>query len=191
MELGNATTLQWTSTNASTVTITPSPVAGSGMSGPQTVSASGSLTIIPTAINQSPGYTYTLTVTNNSCAPQTITKTTVVKVRPVFVPPPCPNVISFTADSCVASGGNSTLRWNVADSDFVTITGPGVNQTFSSSPIGTGSMTVTPTGDSTYTLIVPEQVHAPQPRRHTQQPPQSMYESANHHLLTALSLPPQ
>jgi len=152
MELGNATTLQWTSTNASTVTITPSPVAGSGMSGPQTVSASGSLTIIPTAINQSPGYTYTLTVTNNSCSPQTITKTTVVKVRPVFVPPPCPNVISFTADSCVASGGNSTLRWNVADSDFVTITGPGVNQTFSSSPIGTGSMTVTPTGDSTYTL---------------------------------------
>jgi hypothetical protein len=152
MELGNSTTLQWTTTNASSVTITPSPVAGSGMSGPQTVSASGSLTINPTAINQSPGYTYTLTVNSGGCSPQTITKTTIVTVRPVFVPPPCPNVLSFTADSCVAFGGNSTLRWNVADSDTVTITGPGINQTFSSNPIGTGSLVVNPTADSTYTI---------------------------------------
>ena len=152
MELGNATTLQWTTTNASTVTITPSPVAGSGMSGPQTVSSSGSLTITPSAINQSPGYTYTLTVTSGGCSPQTITKTTVVIVRPVFVPPPCPNVISFTADSCVASGGNSVLQWNVADSDSITITGPGVNRTFSGNPVGTGSLIVNPTADSTYTL---------------------------------------
>ena len=126
IELGNNTTLQWTTTGASTVTITPSPVAGSGMSGPQTVSASGSLTIRPTAINQSPGYTYTLTATSDGCSPQTITRTAVVTVRPVAVAPACPNVISFTADSCVLSGGSSTLRWNVADSDFVTISGPGV-----------------------------------------------------------------
>ena len=83
IELGNNTTLQWSTTDASTVTITPSPVAGSGMSGPQTVSASGSLTIRPTAINQSPGYTYTLTATSDGCSPQTITKTAVVIVRPV------------------------------------------------------------------------------------------------------------
>jgi hypothetical protein len=152
MELGNTTTLQWTTTNASTVTITPSPVAGSGMSGPQTVSSSGSLTITPSAINQSPGYTYTLTVTSGGCSPQTITKTTLVIVRPVFVPPPCPGVISFTADSCVASGGNSTLQWNVADSDSITITGPGINQTFSGNPVGTGSLIVNPTADATYTL---------------------------------------
>jgi hypothetical protein len=152
MELGNATNLQWTTTNASTVTITPSPVAGSGMSGPQTVSSSGSLPITPSAINQSPGYTYTLTVTSAGCSPQTITKTAVVIVRPVFVPPPCPNVISFTADSCVASGGNSTLQWNVADSDSITITGPSVNRTFSGNPVGTGSLIVNPTADSTYTL---------------------------------------
>ena len=55
IELGNNTTLQWTTTDASTVTITPSPVAGSGMTGPQTVSGTGSLTIRPTAINQGPG----------------------------------------------------------------------------------------------------------------------------------------
>ena len=152
MELGNSTTLQWTTTNATTVTITPSPVAGSGMAGPQTLSSSGWLTVTPTAINQSPGYTYTVTVTNNGCSTQTITKTAVVSVGPVFVPPPCPNVLSFTADSCVASGGNSNLRWNVADSDFVTITGPGVNQTFSSNPNGVGSLIVNPTADSTYTL---------------------------------------
>jgi len=152
IELGNNTTLQWTSTGASTVTITPSPVAGSGMSGPQTVSGSGSLTIRPTAINQSPGYTYTLTATSDGCSPQTITKTAVVMVRPVAVAPACPNVISFTADSCVLNGESSTLQWNVADSDFVTISGPGVNQTFSSNPNGTGSLVVNPTADSTYTI---------------------------------------
>ncbi len=152
IELGNNTTLQWATTDASTVTITPSPVAGSGMSGPQTVTASGSLTITPTAINQSPGYTYTLTATSNGCSPQTITRTAVVTVRPVAVAPACPNVISFTADSCVLSGGSSTLRWNVADSDFVTIAGPGITQTFSSNPNGTGSLVVNPTADSTYTI---------------------------------------
>lgn len=152
LELGNNTTLQWSTTDASTVTITPSPVAGSGMPGPQTVSASGSLTIRPTAINQSPGYTYTLRATSDGCSPQTITKTAVVIVRPVAVAPACPNVISFTADSCVLSGDSSTLRWNVADSDFVTISGPGVSQTFSSNPNGTGSLVVNPTADSTYTI---------------------------------------
>lgn len=152
IELGTNTTLQWTTTNATSVTITPSPIAGSGMSGPQTVSASGSLSIRPTAINQSPGYTYTLTAISDGCSPQTITRTTVITVRPVPVAPSCPNVISFTADSCVLSGGSSTLRWNVADSDFVTINGPGVTETFSSNPNGTGSLLVSPTVDSTYTI---------------------------------------
>jgi len=153
LELGNNTTLQWSTTGASTVTITPSPVAGSGLSGPQTVSASGSLTIRPTAINQSPGYTYTLTATSNGCSPQTITRTAVVTVRPVAVAPACPNVISFTADSCVLNGGSSTLQWNVADSDFVTISGPsGFTQTFPSNPNGVGSLVVNPTADSTYTI---------------------------------------
>jgi len=152
IELGNNTTLQWTTTDASTITITPSPVVGSGMTGPQTVSGSGSLTIRPTAINQSPGYTYTLTVNSDGCSPQTITKTAVVIVRPMAVAPACPNVISFTADSCVLNGDSSTLQWNVADSDFVTISGPGVSQTFSSNPNGTGSLVVNPTADSTYTI---------------------------------------
>ncbi len=153
IELGNNTTLQWTTTDASTVTITPSPITGSGMSGPQTVSASGSLTIKPTSINQSPGYTYTLTATSDGCSPQTLTRTALVTVRPLPVSPSCPNVISFTADSCVLSGGSSTLRWNVADSDFVTISGPGgITQTFSSNPNGTGSLVVNPTTDSTYTI---------------------------------------
>ncbi|HJP92906.1 MAG TPA: hypothetical protein VJ875_13190 [Pyrinomonadaceae bacterium] len=152
IELGDTTTLQWTTTG-STVTITPSPVAGSGMSGPQTVSASGSLAIKPTAINQSPGYTYTLTVTSDGCSPQTVTRTAAVTVRPVPVAPSCPNVISFTADSCVISGESSTLRWNVADSDFITVSGPGITpQTFSTNPNGTGSLVVFPTADSTYTI---------------------------------------
>lgn len=152
IELGNPTVLQWNTTNASRVTITPSPVAGSGMAGPQTVSASGSLTITPSAINTTPGYTYTLTVTNDSCSPKTITQTALVKVNPVFVPPACPHVISFDGDSCIISGQSATLSWNVADADFVDINGPGVSQTFSATPIGTGSITVSPSADATYTI---------------------------------------
>ena len=171
IELGNNTTLQWSTTGASNVTITPSPIAGSGMSGPQTVSASGSLTIRPTAINQTPGYTYTLTATSDGCSPQTITKTAVVTVRPIPVAPTCPNVISFTADSCVLSGGSSTLRWNVSDSDFVTINGPGVSQTFSSNPDGIGSLVVNPSADSTYTITARDLDLVLLPRPHFQLPP--------------------
>ena len=153
IELGDVTTLQWNTTNATNITLTPSPVAGSGMAGTQTVAPSGSLTIRPTAINETTGYTYTLTATNTGCSTQTITKTTVVYVKAKFGPPSCPNVISFDGDSCVPSGQNATLRWNVADADFVDITGPGVNQTFSANPVGIGSLVITPTSDSTYTIV--------------------------------------
>lgn len=148
IELHKTTTLSWTSTNATSLVITASPLAGSGLSGPQTVTPSGSLTITPTTENPA-GYTYTLTVSNNGCSTQKIDLTALVKVRPISAPPPCPNVLSFIADSCVASGGNSTLRWDVLNADSVTITGPGVNQTFASL---TGSLIVTPTVDSTYVL---------------------------------------
>ena len=153
--LGNTTLLQWSTTNTtddSSVTISASPAAGSGISTPQTVTPNGTLRIQPTAINAGPGYTYTLTVTNAGCNTQTITRTTVVLVTSTPAPPSCPNVQSFDGDACLVSGNSGTLRWNVANADFVDITGPGVSQTFSANPVGTGSMTVTPTADATYTL---------------------------------------
>ena len=150
--LGSGTVLQWNTTNTTSVTISASPAAGSGVPSPQTVTPTGTLTIQPTAINTSPGYTYTLTATNAACSTQTVTSTTTVSVTAAPAAPPCPNVSSFNGDACVMAGNSATLRWNVSNADFIDITGPGVNQTFSGNPVGTGSMTVSPSADATYTL---------------------------------------
>lgn len=150
--LGSGTVLQWNTTNTTSVTISASPAAGSGVSTPQTVTPAGTLTIQPTAVNTSPGYTYTLTATNTACSTQTVTRTTTVFVTSAPQPPPCPNVTQFDGDACVMAGSSGALRWNVANSDFINITGPGVNQTFSGNPVGSGSMAVTPAADATYTL---------------------------------------
>lgn len=160
--LGSVTRLQWDTTNTTTVTISASPAAGSGLPSAQTVSASGTLTIQPTAINTGPGYTYTLTAVNAGCNTQQITKTTTVFVTSTPAPPACPNVNSFDGDSCVISGNPATLRWNVANADWVDITGPGVNRTFSANPNGTGSMTVSPASDATYTLTTRTNSTGPQ-----------------------------
>jgi len=150
--LGSGTVLQWNTTNTTSVTISASPAAGSGVPSPQTVTPTGTLTIQPTAVNTSPGYTYTLTATNTACSTQTVTRTTTVFVTSAPAPPPCPNVTQFDGDACVMAGSSGALRWNVANSDFINITGPGVNQTFSGNPVGSGSISVTPAADATYTL---------------------------------------
>jgi hypothetical protein len=150
--LGSGTVLQWNTTDTTSVTISASPAAGSGVPAPLAVTDTGTLTIQPTAVNTSPGYAYTLTATNTACSTQTVTRTTTVFVTSAPQPPPCPNVTQFDGDACVMAGSSGALRWNVADSDFINITGPGVNQTFSGNPVGTGSMAVTPAADATYTL---------------------------------------
>jgi plastocyanin len=150
--IGSGTVLQWNTTNTTSVTISASPAAGSGLPSPQTVTESGTLTIQPTAVNSGSGYTYTLTATNAGCATQTVTRTTTVFVTAAPAPPPCPNVSQFDGDACIVNGNAATLRWNVANSDWIKITGPGVNQTFSGNPVGSGSMSVLPSTDATYTL---------------------------------------
>ncbi len=155
IQLGSTSLLQWSTTNTtdnSQITISASPAAGSGVPSPQTVTPNGTLRIQPTAVNTSPGYTYTLTVTNAGCNTQTVTKTATLSVSSTPVPPSCPNVQSFSGDSCIVNGNNATLNWNVSNADFVDINGPGVSRTFSANPVGTGSLTVNPTSDTTYTL---------------------------------------
>jgi hypothetical protein len=151
ISIGSGTVLQWNTTNTTSVTISASPAAGSGLPAPRTVTDAGTLTIQPTAVNTSTGYTYTLTATNAGCTTQTVSRTTTVFV-PSPAPPPCPNVTQFDGDACVVSGNAATLRWNVANSDWINISGPGVNQTFSGNPVGSGSLTVAPAADATYTL---------------------------------------
>ena len=150
--IGSGTVLQWNTTNTTSVTISASPAAGSGLSSPRTVTETGTLTIQPTAVNTGTGYVYTLTATNAGCSTQTVTRTTTVYVTAAPSPPPCPNVTQFDGDSCIVNGNSGTLRWNVANSDWINITGPGVNQTFSGNPVGSGSMVVSPAADATYTL---------------------------------------
>lgn len=61
--------------------------------------------------------------------------------------PPCPTISSFTASpSSVPLGQSTTLSWNTPNATSVTISGVG---TFSGS---SGSVVVTPPGDTTYTL---------------------------------------
>ena len=51
---------------------------------------------------------------------------------------------------------------NVAGADSVDISGPGVFQSFSANPVGTGSMTVSPMADTTYTLTARTNATGPQ-----------------------------
>src|SRR5205814_10244946 len=106
--------------NTAAVTISAAPPAGSRVPSPQTVTPNGTLSIQPTAANS---YTYTLNVANNGCSTQTTSKTTTVLVSDTPVPPSCPNPQSFDGDSCIADGNSATLRWNVANADYVDVTG--------------------------------------------------------------------
>lgn len=148
IELGQSTSLQWTTTDATGANITPSPTAGSGLSGPTSVMPvpSGLLSVTPTQLGT---YTYTFTATGTGCSTQQAQQTATVLVDPVAVPPPCPTINSFVADSCILPGSNATLQWNVIDFDTITITGGGINNTYLT---GSGSLVVSPSSPTTYTL---------------------------------------
>src|SRR5205823_1613917 len=79
--LGQSTSLQWTTTDAMTTDITPSPVAGSGLNGPTSVTPvpSGSLSVTPTQVGT---FTYVLTATNTACSTQQAQQTATVIVDP-------------------------------------------------------------------------------------------------------------
>jgi len=148
IELGQSTSLQWTTTDATSANITPSPTAGSGLSGPISVTPvpSGSLSVTPTQLGT---YTYTFIASSTGCSTQQAQQTATVIVDPVAVPPPCPTINSFIADSCILPGSTATLQWNVIDFDTITITGGGINNTYLT---GSGSLVVSPSSPTTYTL---------------------------------------
>ena len=125
---GQSSLLSWTTTGASTVSISPS--VGS-------VAANGSVSVTPTAST-----TYTLTATG---ADKTTSVTAAVTVT--VGGGAVPSIISFTASPTVIStGGSSSLCWNVSNSTSVSIA-PGIGN-----EPATGCTTVTPTGTTTYTL---------------------------------------
>jgi hypothetical protein len=125
---GGSSTLNWSTTGATGVAITPGAFASA--------SASGSRTVSPAATA-----TYTLTASN---AAGSVKATVTVAVQAANLP----LISSFTASSAsISVGGSSTLNWSTTGATGVAIT-PGAFTSASAS----GSRTVSPTATSTYTL---------------------------------------
>src|SRR5207248_2932996 len=135
---GGSTVLRWNVSDAAAVTINGTPVDP----------ASGSMTVMPTADT-----TYTLVATGGGCAPQQRQAQVTVTVDD---PPPltCP-AVGFTATpDCIVSGQSSQLQWSVTDADSVTIDG---------TPVAlSGSLSVTPSATTLYTLVASRGACAPQ-----------------------------
>ena len=122
---GQSATLTWTTTNATSVSI-------SGITG--ALGANGSTTVSPTETT-----TYTLTAGNTA---GNATASTTVTVRP-----PDPVIDTFTASSTsIAAGGSTTLSWTTTNAASVTISG------ITEALAVDGSKRVTPTATTTYTL---------------------------------------
>jgi cell wall-associated NlpC family hydrolase len=123
---GQSSTLSWTTTNATTVSI-------SGVTGTQP--ANGSVSVSPTTTT-----TYTLTATGSG---GTASATATITVNPVTTP----TVISFVGNpSTITVGQSSTLSWATMNSTTVSISGVAGTQP------ANGSVLVSPTATTTYAL---------------------------------------
>ena len=128
--IGAPATLNWVTTGATSIVITPGSFASE--------SASGSMTVNPTATT-----TYTLTASNGGGS---TTATVTVNVSASVGNPPVIN--SFTASpTSIFSGQSSVLSWSVTGATSVAIA-PGNN----TSTLANGTLSVSPTGTTTYTL---------------------------------------
>jgi len=124
---GQSTTLTWSTTNATNVTIDH---------GVGTVSTSGSIAVSPAATT-----TYTVTASGSG---GTATATATVTVN---APPPSPPTASLNANPpTIAAGASSTLTWTTTNATSVTID-QGIGSVAAS-----GSLSVAPAGSTTYTL---------------------------------------
>jgi PKD repeat protein len=125
---GASATLNWTTTGATSIAISPGAFTST--------SATGSTSVNPTATT-----TYTLNASNASGS---VTATATITVQ---APAP-PSISSFTANpTSITTGGSSTLSWTTTGATSIAIT-PG---TFTSTS-ATGSTTVSPAATTTYTL---------------------------------------
>jgi len=125
--LGESSTLSWSVTDATSVTIDQSI---------------GSVALISTT-TVSPTTTTTYTLTANNAA-GSVTATTTITVNPT---PEAPIINSFSANpTTVTLGESSTLSWSVTDATSVTI-----DQSIGSAAL-ISTTTVSPTTTTTYTL---------------------------------------
>ena len=123
---GQQSNLSWTTTGASTVTI----------SGVGSVALNGSTTVSPTVTT-----TYTLTATSSDG--KSVTAPIVVAVVPATVP----QINAFTAiPSVITAGQSSQVCWQVTNATSVSITGIGSNLN------ANACSAVSPSATTTYTL---------------------------------------
>ena len=130
IQVGQQSTLSWTTSGASTVTI----------SGLGSVALNGSTTVSPTTTT-----TYTLTAASSDG--HSVTSPITVTVTPVPVTPPGnPQILMFNASPMtIQPGQQSSLSWTTTGASTATISGVG-------SVALNGSTTVSPTVTTTYTL---------------------------------------
>ena len=121
---GGRSTLRWSASDASSVSISP---------GIGSVSTSGTYSVSPTSTT-----TYTITATGPG---GTDTDQAKITVRP-----PPPSVSLSAAPSTITRGGRSTLRWSASDASSVSIS-PGIGSVSTS-----GTRSVSPTSTTTYTI---------------------------------------
>ncbi|HEY6343162.1 MAG TPA: OmpA family protein [Bryobacteraceae bacterium] len=123
---GESATLNWTTSNATKVTITPSV---------GTVPLSGNIAVTPTSTTN-----YTITATGASGT------TTSCSVAVTVTAGVVPRIIQFSATPpSITSGQSTTLQWVVENANTVSISGIG-------SVALTGSQSASPTSTTTYTL---------------------------------------
>jgi hypothetical protein len=128
IQSGGSTTLTWTTTDATSVTM-------NGVS----VALNGSKSYSPTVTT-----TYTL-VASNSAGSATATATVTVNATTPPPAPPMPKALLNANPTSIQSGQSSTLSWSTSDATTVTLDGAAVNPN--------GSRVVTPTATTTYTLV--------------------------------------
>ena len=125
---GSSTTLNWATTGATGIAVTPGTFAST--------SASGSVVLSPTATT-----TYTLTATNSTGTAASILTVTVTQ-------PTLPTISSFTASpTSITLGGISTLSWTTSGATTLNIA-PGNLASTSAS----GTVNVSPETTTTYVL---------------------------------------
>jgi hypothetical protein len=125
---GSSSTLTWSTSNATTVTLDAASVM-----------IAGSQSVSPTSTK-----TYTLVATGAGGTVSKTTTVTVVVTPPVIVP----TIQTFTANpASIASGQSATLSWTLSNATSATI-----NQNVGTVSATSGTKTVSPTSTTTYTM---------------------------------------
>jgi hypothetical protein len=129
IQSGQSTTLQWATSNATSVTLDGAPV-----------NANGSRVVSPTATT-----TYVLVASNSAGSVQSSATVTVTAPPPPPPPTPMPTALLTAMPTSIQSGQSATLQWATSNATSVTLDGAPVN--------ANGSRVVSPTATTTYVLV--------------------------------------